>query len=116
MEQHPVDLDVLADRLQSVVEEWRREVDVGPLTWRDYEVGWPRPITPDRASVRTPESLGLIVRKRNVDDVLEIVVYAGGWADVESLVGFEVHTACHEFQDEDGAYSVVVSGVADFLA
>ncbi len=116
MEQHLVDLDVLADRLQSVVEEWRRVVDVGPLTWRDDEGGWPRAITPDRASVRTPDSLGLIVRKRNVDDVLKIVVYAGGWADVGSLIGLEVYTACPEFQDEDGAYSAVVSGVADFLA
>ncbi|MBE9924280.1 hypothetical protein G8C93_00025 [Cellulosimicrobium cellulans] len=87
MEQYLVDLDVLADRLHSVVEEWRREVDVGQLTWRDYEGGWPRPITPDRASVRTPESLGLIVRKRNVDDVLQIVVNTGGWADVASVVG-----------------------------
>ncbi|WP_143317166.1 hypothetical protein [Cellulosimicrobium sp. KWT-B] len=104
------------DRLQSVVEGWRREVDVGPLTWCDYEAGWPRPITPDRASVRTPESLGLIVRKRNVDVLLEIVVYLGGWADVESLVGLEVYTACHEFQGEDGAYSAVVSAVTDFLA
>jgi hypothetical protein len=116
MEQYLVDLDVLADRLRSVVEEWRRGVDVGPLTWRDYEGGWPRPITPDRASVRSPESLGLVVRKRAVDDVLEIVVYTGGWADVESLVGLEIYTACHEFQDEDGAYSAVLSGVADFLA
>ncbi|MFD6176164.1 MULTISPECIES: hypothetical protein [unclassified Isoptericola] len=114
--EHLVDLDVLADRLRPVVEGWRREVDVGPLTWRDYEAGWPKPITPDRASVRVPESLGLTLRKRAVGDVLEIVVYTGGWADVEYLVGLEVYTFCHEFRDADGAYSAVMSGVTDFLA
>lgn len=113
--EHLIDLDVLTDPPRPVVEDWRLQVDVGPLTWRDYEAGWPKPITPDRASVRVPESLGLILRKHAVDDVLEIVVYTGGGADVEHLVGLEVYTFCHEFQDADGAYSAVVSGVADFL-
>lgn len=91
-------------------------VDVGPLTWRDYEAGWPKPITADRASVRVPESLGLTLRKHAVDDVLEIVVYTGGWADVEYMVGLDVSTSCPEFQDVDGAYLAVVSGATDFLA
>lgn len=114
--EHLVDLDVLADRMRSVIEEWKRFASVGPLTWRDEAATWPQPITPDRSTVRVPESLGFRLRKHALDDEFEMVVWTGGWADVVYLLDGEVYSCCPKFRDVDGAYGAVVKEVADFLA
>ncbi len=112
--EHVVDLDVLAQRLQSVVEEWRRSARVGPLTWRDEAAPWPKPITPDRASVEVPESVGVRLR-RDRDSEFEVVIWAGGWADVTFSLDGEVYNFSPEFDDVDGAYAAVVTDIEDFL-
>lgn len=114
--EHLVDLDVLAARLLSDIEEWKREASVGPLTWRDEAAPWPQPITSDRSSVRVPESLGIAITKLAVDDEFKVVVWTAGWADVGYFVGGKVYDFCPEFHDVDGAYNAVVNEVADFLA
>ncbi|MFI0467405.1 hypothetical protein ACH347_25285 [Saccharopolyspora sp. 5N102] len=48
--------------------------------------------------------------------MIEVVVWAGGWADVAYLLDGDVTNLCPEFQDVDGAYAAVVKNVADFLA
>ncbi|MEU6270435.1 hypothetical protein [Saccharopolyspora shandongensis] len=113
--EHLVDLDILATRLRPVVEEWRSQAEVGPLTWRDERAPWPRPIVPVRAAVEVPESLGIRLR-RDPDDEIEVVVWTGGWADVGCVLDGGVTNLSPEFQDVDGAYAVVVNSVADFLA
>ena len=113
--EHLVDLDVLAHRLRSILDEWKRSASVGPLTWRDEMAPWPQPITSDRASIEVPESLGIKLR-RDPDDEFEMVVWTGGWADVGYLLDGEVYNFCPEFHDVDGAYSAVVEEVEDFLA
>lgn len=114
--EHLVDLDVLAERLRSVVEEWARVVSVGPLTWRDETAAWPQPITSDRSGVQVPESLGFRLSTHDLEDEFEMVVWTGGWADVDYVLGGEVYHFCLEFRDADGAYRAVVMEVADFLA
>ena len=114
--EHVVDLDALADRLRSVIDEWKRRAHVGPLTWRDALAPWPRPIAPDRAGIQVPESLGIRLRKHSRDDAFELVVWAGGWADVGYLLDGEVYNFCPEFYDIDGAYESVLKGAEDFLA
>ncbi|WP_265520111.1 hypothetical protein [Oerskovia flava] len=114
--EHLVDLDVLADRMRSGIEEWNYVASVGPLTWRDEAAAWPHPITPDRSSVQVPESLGFTLRKHALDDEFEMVVWTGGWADVDYLLDDEVYTFCPEFRDVDGAYRAVVKQVTGFLA
>ncbi|MEV0081649.1 hypothetical protein [Saccharopolyspora sp. NPDC050642] len=113
--EHLVDLDILADRLEAVIAEWRLQAEVGPLTWRAAHAPWPQSIVADRASVEVPESLGVRLR-RGPDDEIEVVVWAGGWADVAYLLDGDVTNLCPEFQDVDGAYAAVVKNVADFLA
>ncbi|RPF21482.1 hypothetical protein EDD34_2111 [Myceligenerans xiligouense] len=114
--EHLVDLDVLADRLLPVIEEWKRTAFVGPLTWRDEGSGWPKPNTSDRSHVIVPESLGLRLRKHALDDEFEMVVWVGGWADVDYLLDGEIYAFCPEFRDVDGAHRAVINEVTDFLA
>jgi hypothetical protein len=112
--EHLVDLDVLADRLRAVIEEWKVRARVEPLTWRDEQASWPQPIVSDRASVEVPESLGIKLW-RDPDDEFEAVVWTGGWADVAFLVDGEVYNHGPDFRDVDGAYAAVVKNVEDFL-
>ncbi|GAA3010522.1 hypothetical protein [Actinokineospora diospyrosa] len=112
--EHLVDLDVLADRLRPVIEQWRHAATVGPLTWRDETASWPQPITPDRADIQAPESLGLTLHRH--DDLFEMVVWTGGWADVGYLLNDEIHNSRPEFHDVEAAYAAVVEQVEIFLA
>lgn len=112
--EHLVDLDELARRLEAVMPGWRMRAHVGPLTWRDERAEWPRPITPDRASVEVPESLGL--RIECGDDEIEVCVWTGGWADVVWVADGEGDSLCPEFRDVDGACAAVVQTVEDLLA
>jgi len=112
--EHLVDLDELAGRLEPVMDEWRGLARVGPLTWRDEKAAWPQPITSDRSSVESPESLGL--RIECGDDEIEVCVWTGGWADIDWLDHGEVNSLCPEFSDVSGAYAAVVKNVEDLLA
>lgn len=64
--------------------------------------------------MKVPESLG--VRVRSGDNEAEIVVWAGGWADIEFLLDEEVTNLYAEFQDVGGAYAAVARSIEDFLA
>jgi hypothetical protein len=59
----------------------------------------------DGAVVEVPESLG--IRLREQDDEMEIVVWTGGWADVDCVLDGEATTLCPEFQDVERAYAAV---------
>lgn len=113
--EHLVDLDELAARLGSTVEQWRKRATVGPLTWRDENASWPQPIVTDRTAVEVPESLGIRL-SLDPDDEMEVVVWTGGWADVLMVMDGEAVDLCPEFKDVDAAYAAVVRNVEDFLA
>jgi len=110
-----VDLDELVARLSGLVRDWRRVARFEAFTWRDALAGWPQPIVTDRAEVQVPESVGIRLCVEP-DDEAEIVVWAGGWADIGLLVDGEVVDLCPEFRDVDGAYAAVARTVEDFLA
>ena len=112
--EHLVDLDELASRLGSIVQEWREQVTVGPMTWRDGAALWPQPIVTDRTAVEVPESLGMRL-SRDPDDEMEIVVWSGGWADVATLKDGEEVNRCPEFRSAETAYAVIVADVNAFL-
>ena len=113
--EHLVDLDALAGRLTSVVEEWRCRATVGPLTWHDEVAGWPRPIASDRSTVQVPDSLGFTLQPHATEGELDIVIWTGGWADVGYMLDGEICNSCPEFQDVDGAHAAVVQEVESFL-
>ena len=111
---HLVDLDDVASQLSSVLVKWRNSATVGPLTWRDAAAPWPQPIVSVRGSVVIPESVGL--RLQRDDDEMQVVVWAGGWADVDIVRDGEARSICPEFTDAAGAYAAVVRRVDEFLA
>lgn len=113
--EHVVDLDALAERLRFAAEEWRRHARVGSFTWRDELAEWPQPIVRDRAAVEVPESLGIRL-SRDCDDEMDIVVWTGGWADIDFVLGGEVTSRCPEFRDVNAAYAAVARNVGDFIA
>lgn len=109
-----IDLDELARRFDRLRPEWERTARVGPFTWRDEQAAWPQPIVSDRATVKTPESLG--IRLHQDEDEAEIVVWAVGWADIILAIDGEATSLYAEFRDVDGAYAAVARNVEDFLA
>ena len=58
---------------------------VGALTWRDAAAPWPSPLREDRGQVAQPDSVGVAVRKRGHEG--QLVVFRGGWADLEYWSG-----------------------------
>ncbi|MFE3294356.1 hypothetical protein [Streptomyces sp. NPDC059201] len=76
------------------------------MTWRDAEAPWPQPLETDRARVRDPDSLGVVVSGR-AEAALSVVLFRGGWADVDYVA------------DLDDAGCLPASGItsaADFAA
>ncbi|MFB7361310.1 hypothetical protein [Streptomyces hydrogenans] len=82
-----IDLDEAAAVLARRRTGWQAAgLEVGPLTWRDAEASWPQPLETDRTRVLDPESVGVVVSGAG-DTVLSVVLFRGGWADVDFIDG-----------------------------
>lgn len=96
-----IDIDRAADEIEcrrAVLAE--KGVEVSPTTWRDQGRGWPPPITEDRSSVVDPDSIGIQLRKGEQE--AELVLYRGGWADVEfwsGAISDDVHSETVGYED-----------------
>ncbi len=78
-----VDLDEAAVVLARRTAGWTSAgLLVARATWRDAEAPWPQPLKTDRARVRDPDSLGLVI-SGPADAELSVVLFRGGWADVD---------------------------------
>ncbi|MFI0976147.1 hypothetical protein ACH4SP_03855 [Streptomyces sp. NPDC021093] len=102
-----VDLDEAAAVLAERVARWRSAgLAVGELTWRDGEAEWPQPLETDRARVNDPDSLGLVI-SGPAEAWLSVVLFRGGWADVDFFDGL----------DDGGALPASdIESAADFAA
>lgn len=60
---------------------------VEEFTWRDRERAWPNHIVEGRGNAVDPDSLGLKVTREGTGGNVggQIVLYWGGWADVEAF-------------------------------
>jgi hypothetical protein len=75
-----IDLQAANAEIESRLAGWRDSgIDVGPVTWRDQGAGWPPTITPDRAAVIDPDSVGVQLRKGVQEG--SVVLFTGAWAD-----------------------------------
>lgn len=109
-----VDLDAVLVELLTRGESWRRSgLSAGTWTWRDASAQWPQPIVSDRAVVHDPESLGMTLRFG--DDDAAIVLWRGGWADVEASIGGKVLLDAPDFNDVASSVAIVDDLVAALL-
>lgn len=77
-----VDLDQVAGLISRHATAWEEAgLVVGALTWRDVAGPWPYPLREDRAQVAEADSVGVTVRKHEQEG--RLVVFRGGWADLE---------------------------------
>lgn len=106
-----VDLDAVLAELTGRRPEWtRRGLVVGEFTWRDAAAAWPQPIVADRESVADPESLGMTLDAGGGAEAL-LVLWTGGWADLEASINGQVVVETPEFADVASCVAV-----ADALA
>ncbi|MEU2506532.1 hypothetical protein ABZ621_17735 [Streptomyces sp. NPDC007863] len=84
-----VDLDEAAVVLARRMPGWTSAgLVVARATWRDAEAPWPQPLSTDRDRIRDPDSLGLVI-SGPADAVLSVVLFRGGWADVDFVVDLD---------------------------
>ena len=79
-----IDLDAAAAELSERLGR-RADLSVGPLTWKDMHAAYDAPFPTDRSEIDIPYSVGVHV-SRGVEEG-SLVLYAGGWADLEYWSG-----------------------------
>ncbi|MGK5638644.1 hypothetical protein ACSNOK_10090 [Streptomyces sp. URMC 126] len=102
-----VDLDEAAAVLGRQAVGWRSAgLEVGQVTWRDIQASWPQPLETDRARVHDPDSVGVVLSGPGETE-LSVVLFRGGWADVDYIAGLD---------DAGSLPASNIASVADFEA
>ncbi|MBO0913992.1 hypothetical protein J1C73_06570 [Streptomyces laculatispora] len=84
-----IDLDQAAAVITERTGPWLAGgLEVGQMTWRDGTVQWPQRIEADRTLVRDPDSVGVLI-SGPADAALSVVLFRGGWADVDYFDGLD---------------------------
>ncbi|MFJ4918747.1 hypothetical protein [Streptomyces sp. NPDC088725] len=84
-----VDLDDVAVVLAERIARWTSAgLEVGTATWRDATASWPQPLETDRDRVPDPDSIGVVI-SGPAEAVLSVVLFRGGWADVDFVADLE---------------------------
>ncbi|THA68730.1 hypothetical protein E6P78_13755 [Streptomyces sp. A0958] len=84
-----IDLDQAAAVIAERAEQWLAAgLKVGQVTWRDATAPWPQRLETDRGLMRDPDSVGVLIRGP-ADAELSVVLFRGGWADVDYWDGLD---------------------------
>ncbi len=84
-----LELDEAAAALLERAVRWGQAgLVVGELTWRDGKAGWPQPLETDRTRMDDPDALGVVIRGQAGAE-LSVVLFRGGWADVDFFDGLD---------------------------
>ncbi|MFF4189219.1 hypothetical protein ACFYZ9_39125 [Streptomyces sp. NPDC001691] len=113
---HVIELDSAAAEITARLPAWSAAgLTPLPVTWRDGHAPWPQRLETDRALVADPDSVGIHVKGADGWAELQIVLYRGGWADLNALKDNEVIADCPSIATpaEFGRYRD--SAVARFL-
>ncbi|MFG2917957.1 hypothetical protein ACGF0D_34330 [Kitasatospora sp. NPDC048298] len=83
-----VDLDEAVLEVEQRRSRWEEAgLTVEPVTWRDEEQKWPQQLESDRAAVVDPDSFGVVLT--GLGSELSVVLFRGGWTDVEYFAGID---------------------------
>ncbi|MFE9122793.1 hypothetical protein [Streptomyces sp. NPDC007172] len=84
-----IDLDQANAAISERAVRWLAAgLEVGQTTWRDGAAPWPQRLETDRTLVRDPDSVGVLI-SGPADTVLSVVLFRGGWADVDYFYGLD---------------------------
>ncbi|MFF2847504.1 hypothetical protein ACFVT5_14395 [Streptomyces sp. NPDC058001] len=84
-----VDLDQAAAVIAERAARWLEAgLTVGEVTWRDEAAPWSQQLETDRELVRDPDSVGVLI-SGPADAELSLVLFRGGWADVDFVAGLD---------------------------
>lgn len=85
-----IDLDQAAAEITSRLPAWTAcGLRPTSITWRDETAPWPRPLETDRALVTDPDSVGVRIHSADESNVVSLVLFRGGWADLDALTNDE---------------------------
>ncbi|GAB3661174.1 hypothetical protein [Glycomyces tarimensis] len=80
-----INLDEAAEAIGDRCQAWQHaRLAVSSLTWRDAASPWPQRIVTDRSTASDPDSVGVQIQGPG-DAGLHIVLYRGGWADIDYI-------------------------------
>ena len=112
----PLDLDQVAALLTGLRPGWAEQgLIVRPLTWRDARPSWPQALHTDRRKVAEPESVGLTLTAADGREA-RLVIWRGGWADVDLLTGGTVTTRNPGLDDPAGCAALASSLASQLTA
>jgi hypothetical protein len=84
-----IDLDQAAAVIAERAVRWLAAgLKVGQVTWRDESALGPQRLETDRSLVRDPDSVGVLI-SGPADAGLSVVLFRGGWADVDYFDGLD---------------------------
>ncbi|KJS59954.1 hypothetical protein [Streptomyces rubellomurinus] len=83
-----IDLDQAVLEVERRRSRWEEAgLTVEPVTWRDEEQEWPQQLELDRTAVVDPDSLGVVIT--GLGGELSVVLFRGGWTDVDYFAGLD---------------------------
>ncbi|MEV6757641.1 hypothetical protein [Streptomyces sp. NPDC051214] len=86
-----IDLDQAAAQISCRRRRWTAAgLTVRPITWREGAAAWPQRLETSRSEVRDPDSVGIHVTGP-ADAELLVVLYRGGWADVDFVAALDTN-------------------------
>ncbi|MGW7440372.1 hypothetical protein [Streptomyces sp. NPDC054849] len=113
---HVIDLDQAAAVITARLPAWTASgLSPRPITWRDEAAPWPQRLETDRALVATPDSIGVRILGADGWTELHLVLFRGGWADLDALTDDEVTTECPQIATPEEFGSLLDSSVTRFL-
>jgi hypothetical protein len=105
----------VARELTGLLSGWaERGITAGQLTWRDAQAAWPQPIVTNRTTVAEPESVGVTLTAANGNEAL-LIIWRGGWADVDLLLGDLVASRAPDLHDAAGCVALAESIAAQLV-
>ena len=112
----PLDLDQVAAVLAGLRPGWREQgLVVRPFLWRDARGSWPQILHTDRGKVAEPESVGLTLTAADGREA-RLVIWRGGWADVDLLAGGTVTTRTPGVRDLAGCAALAAWMIGELTA
>ncbi|MEU9305453.1 hypothetical protein [Streptomyces sp. NPDC048269] len=113
---HVIDLDQAAAEITARLPAWTAsELSPRPITWRDEAAPWPQRLETDRALVTDPDSIGVRILGTDGWTEVHLVLYRGGWADLDALTDNEVTTECPQITTPEEFGNLLDSFVSRLL-